>query len=245
MAEQKLHLLAEMPHTKETSGAVARRLIIGRIGRLTALNGSEVRPREREDAERFYLRQIATEYPEGGLPPSALSECEDVSDAPAAAPAPAPAKDEYGREVAVAGGGAAAQVVLQVPAGDEWAALQARHPRWAGLLVKHGTHVTRAAGSAPAGGVIASELVEVTMRALNAESAHLPAATRKLPGGLPLKSIKLIACQLFKVEPSRMTMLYTPPGQEKDIPEELDDDAKGLADLGVLSGGTIVIDELA
>ena len=70
-----------------------------------------------------------------------------------------------------------------------------------------------------------------------------PTVSRKLPGGLPLKSIKLIACQLFKVEPTKMQLLYTPPGQEKDIPEELDDDAKSLADLGVLSGGTIVIDE--
>ena len=85
------------------------------------------------------------------------------------------------------------------------------------------------------------------MRSVSAESAHLPPAARKLPGGLPLKSIKLIACQLFKVEPSKMSkmqLFYTPPGQDKDIPEELDDDSKSLVDLGVLSGGTIVVDEL-
>ena len=81
------------------------------------------------------------------------------------------------------------------------------------------------------------------MRAVSAESAHLPAAVRRLPGGLPLKSIKLIACQLFKVEPSKMQLFYTHPGQDRDIPEELDDDTSTLADLGVLSGGTIVIDD--
>ena len=35
----------------------------------------------------------------------------------------------------------------------------------------------------------------------------------------------------------------TPPGQEGDIPEELDDDAKSLADMGVVTGGCIVVDE--
>ena len=98
--------------------------------------------------------------------------------------------------------------------------------------------------TAVVGGSCSNELVEVTMRALSAEAAHLPAQSRKLPGGLPLKSIKMIAAQLFKLEPTKMQLLYTPPGQEKDIPEELDDDSKGLADLGVVSGGTIVIDEL-
>ena len=81
------------------------------------------------------------------------------------------------------------------------------------------------------------------MRSLVAESAHLPAATRKLPGGLPLKSVRLIACQLYKLEPSKVMLLYAPPGQENDIPEELDDDAKSLSDMGVVSGGSIVIDE--
>ena len=65
----------------------------------------------------------------------------------------------------------------------------------------------------------------------------------ELPGGLPLKSVKLIACQLFKVEPTKQQLLYNPPGQEKDIPEPLDDDSKTLAEMGVLSGGIIVIDE--
>ena len=83
------------------------------------------------------------------------------------------------------------------------------------------------------------------MRAISAESAHLPAAVRKLPGGLPLKSIKLIACQLFKVEPTRQQLLYQAPGDEKGIPEPLDDDLRSLSDFGVASGGTIVVEEMA
>ena len=92
------------------------------------------------------------------------------------------------------------------------------------------------------GGVLANELLEINLRSTAAESAHLPMVTRRLPGGLPLKSIKLIACQLFKVEPLHMQMLYGAPGAERDIPELLDDDSKSLADLGVVSGGTIVVE---
>ena len=83
------------------------------------------------------------------------------------------------------------------------------------------------------------------MRATSAEAAHLPPATRKLPGGLPLKSVKLIACQLFKVEPTRQQLLYQAPGDEKGIPEPLDDDLRSLSDFGVASGGTIVVEEMA
>ena len=245
--------LAEMPLTKAVSGAVARRTVIARMGKLKALNGSEVRPREREDAERFYLRQVALEYPEGGLPADAIVESADaaptdISDA--AAPAAEPATDQYGRPLQPSGGGASGgggagggKTELRVPEGEEWAALVAKHPRWAALLVHHGTHVTRSSGGAASSGVIANELLEVSLRAISAESAHLPTVSRKLPGGLPLKSIKLIAYQLFKVEPTKMLLFYTPPGQDKDIPEELDDDSKSLADLGVVAGGTIVIDE--
>ena len=49
----------------------------------------------------------------------------------------------------------------------------------------------------------------------------------------------------LQVEPGKMLLLYTPPGQDRDIPEELDDESKSLGELGVLSGGTIVVDEIA
>ena len=64
--------LAELPLTSSMSGAAARRVVIARMAKLRSLNGSEVRTREREDAERFYLRQIAQEYPDGGLPADAV-----------------------------------------------------------------------------------------------------------------------------------------------------------------------------
>ena len=46
-------------------------------------------------------------------------------------------------------------------------------------------------------------------------------------------------------KPTRMQLLYCPPGQDKEIPELLEDDAKSLADQGVVSGGTLVVEESA
>ena len=53
----------------------------------------------------------------------------------------------------------------------------------------------------------------------------------------------MIASQLFKVPPNKMQLLYTPPGMEADIPEELENENMTLTDLGVVTGGTIVIDD--
>ena len=119
---------------------------------------------------------------------------------------------------------------------------QVAEPR---LLVKHGEQRASGAGGAGAGnGTLAAELIEVTIRSIAGDTANLPPCSRRLPNGLPLKSVKMIACQLFKLEPTKQQLLYTPPGGEKDIPEPLDDDTKSLADLGVETGGCIVIDEV-
>jgi hypothetical protein len=105
--------LAELPLTSAISGAAARRFVIARVHKLKSLNGSEVRPREREDAERFYLRQIAQEYPEGGLPADAVvypeGSCEGGAESgakPTAAAPAAPNLDEYGRPLPGAESGA-------------------------------------------------------------------------------------------------------------------------------------------
>ena len=47
------------------------------------------------------------------------------------------------------------------------------------------------------------------------------------------------------MEPTRQQLLYQAPGDEKGIPEPLDDDLRSLSDFGVASGGTIVVEEMA
>ena len=62
------------------------------------------------------------------------------------------------------------------------------------------------------------------------------------PSNFAERCASLFRAQLFKVEPTAQQMLYCPPGQDKDIPELLEEDTKSLAELGVVSGGTIVVD---
>ena len=133
-----------MPLTASMSGAASRRCIVARLGRLRALNGSEVRTREREDAERFYLRQVATEYPEGGLPADAVrdvsppeGEAADESAAPTPAPA-APAVDEYGRSTAASGAVASRAARKAAPSVDEYAEITANLASRRGLLTDGG-----------------------------------------------------------------------------------------------------------
>ena len=45
------------------------------------------------------------------------------------------------------------------------------------------------------------------------------------------------------MEPTRQQLLYQAPGDEKGIPEPLDDDLRSLSDFGVASGGTIVVED--
>lgn len=195
------------------SGAVSRRLFIARIAQLRVLNGSEVRPRERDDAERFYLRQLTERYPEGGVPEGAFRE-----------------------------GSEGEPSTLKLPESEAWQALEAEHPRWRPLFLSHGEQRAAHGGGASGGATLAAELIELNMRATAAEAAAMPAVSRRLPSGLPLKSLKLIVCQLFKIEPSKQQLLYSPPGMDKEIPEPLDDELKRLCDFGVVSGGTIVIE---
>ena len=220
---------SELPLLKDLSAAAARRMVIARVGGLTILNGGEVKSRSRDDAERFYLRAVVPELPdEGKLPPPLLEALEALGE-------PTP-------DTALAAERAAK---LPVPEAEAWQAFEAAHPRWRLLLVKHGEQRGMgAAGGGNGNGALAAELIELTIRSIAGDTAHLPPCSRRLPNGLPLKSVKMIACQLFKLEPTKQQLLYTPPGGEKDIPEPLDDDTKSLADLGVETGGCIVIDEV-
>src|SRR5690554_3473788 len=49
------------PLNKEYPTSVFRLLIIARLPKLSSLNGSLVRPAERNDAEKFYLKYCVTE----------------------------------------------------------------------------------------------------------------------------------------------------------------------------------------
>jgi hypothetical protein len=180
--------LRDIPLIAGLSASSQRRSIIARLSGLKMLNGSEVRKREREDAERFYLRSISEQYPEGGLPTDAVPEAPPGGVTPDA--------DALAGLVAR----------LRIPDAPEWRAIEAEHPRWRALLCLHGEQrKTAVTGSST--GVISAELIELTIRSTAANAGHLPPITRRLPNGLPIKSIKAMAGALFKVRSLACTCL--------------------------------------
>ena len=56
--------LQEVPLLNSLSTKSSRYLIIGRIQKLTKLNGSDVKESERKDAEKYYLQQCYSEFVE-------------------------------------------------------------------------------------------------------------------------------------------------------------------------------------
>lgn len=58
------------------------------------------------------------------------------------------------------------------------------------------------------------------------------------------KRLTYTRCTRAQVEPTKQILLYSRPEAHKnDIPEVLDDDLKRLCDFGVVSGGTIIVEE--
>ena len=145
-------------------------MLIGRLGGLTVLNGGEVKARSRDDAERFYLRQALQALPEGGLPAALLEALPQQLDSNVRLDAEAIE---------------AQAAALPVPEGEAWRALEALHPRWRRLLVKHGEQRAVAGAVAGGGGTLAAELIELTIRSTAADSQHLAPQVRRLPSPGP------------------------------------------------------------
>ena len=172
--------LRDIPLISKMSASSQRRSIIALLSGLKMLNGSEVGKRERERAERYYLRAISEQYPEGGLPSDAVPE-----QVPGGS---IPDPDQL----------AALINKLRIPDTAEWRALEKEHPRWRALLCLHGEQ-RKTAVTSSSSGVISAELIELTIRSTAADAGHLPPITRRLPNGLPVKSIKAMAGAIFKV----------------------------------------------
>ena len=65
-----------------------------------------------------------------------------------------------------------------MPQTDAWLTLEASHPRWRVLLVKHGEQRAAGPGGGGAGSTLAAELIDLTLRSTAADSAHIGAQAR-------------------------------------------------------------------
>jgi hypothetical protein len=130
---------------------------------------------------------------------------------------------------------------------DAWAPFLAANPRWRALVEVHGLHSAQLPRSAEGSKTLAMQLVNLTIKSAAGESNDAAPAVRKLPTSLQVSKLKLVCCQVFKLDPAKQRLFYQPPGEtsklEPGFMEPLDDGMRQLAFYGVADGGTIVMDE--
>ena len=131
--------------------------------------------------------------------------------------------------------------------GAQWAPFLAANARWRSLVDAHGLHSAQLPRTAEGGKTLAMQLVNLTLQSAAGESNDAPPAVRKLPTSLQVSKLKLVCCQVFKLEPQRQRLFYKPPGEGSKLDpgfmEALDDGMRQLAFYGIADGGTIVMDE--
>lgn len=201
----------------------ARLEIIARVGTLRSLNGSEVRPREREDAEKAYVRRVAKDAIAASPGASTFSAAlatdvarleavaialtcgegahDPASDEPSSA-APAGSDSSSG-----AGGVAAATMTTALPPAG--LRLRTLHPRFFLLLLRHGELATlaRSADTTGAGSTSAST-VTVTIRSMAGASCMMDPITRSLPATMAVHALKQLAARAFKADVSLVRLSF-------------------------------------
>jgi len=225
------------PVTESAGPTEMRMVVIARLPALRTLNGSEVRPRERSDAEKTYLRRAGDAFAlEHGL-----SSALDAFGAGASA-------IEAAASDATAGGAGGAGAGADVPRGtvprDSELALKllAEHPRYFDLLDEHG-HVLVAAAADAGGATLAASVVKVTLRSMAAASCTVEPVERRLPLSMTIGSLKVMMQKIFKCELSAQRLSFKESGGAM-FPTVLDDDSQTLSYYGVTDKGDILMEEI-
>lgn len=167
--------LQRNPVLGEVSPPVARRTVIARLPRLTALNGSAVRSIERDTAERAYLRQCL------------LAVLERAGEEGAA--------DDDALARATRG-----EIAL-LP-GAVMDDLRRAHPRFDALVDKHGP--PSLAGADEAGPrTIGQDLCALTLRCVAASGADKEPAVKRVPASMTVATLRKLCERLFAVRVPR------------------------------------------
>lgn len=184
----------DVPVLDGLSPGTARQVLVARISKLRLLNGSEVRPRERTDSERAYvkwaLQQHAEAHPDGS--------------ATAASGAPPSAVEVFGLKQ---GEGAA---VLSEEGVDEAklaarAVMKANHPRYFALVAKFGIE---AAKLTAAGTRIGNNIVKVSLRCMAASACEQEPVKKRFPVTMTVDTLRQTVARMYKTDVSHTTLSF-------------------------------------
>ena len=192
----------------------ARMYIIARMPGLRMLNGSEVRDREREDAEKAYITLAGEDFAKREGAHSIADLFPTPSDT-----------DPAGK-------------------GDNEAAIarmEQAHPRWFILREMYREHV--AAAVAAASTTLAANAVSVVIRSMAGASCDARPLEKRLPLSMSVGALKQLAARAFKMEDLAMVRVTyrDSPGA---FPAVMDEDLRALSFYGITNGTEILVDEI-
>ena len=229
--------------------SIARNLTIASLPGLATLNRAAVRPKERVDAELYYVQRAVSEMPElraqrfaveaaaadsGALPaPATAAEVAAMTFAELTAGFPSSSADEKDNEE----GSAEALIAKAVAA----------YPRYFELrqLYRHVIISQQRGGGAGDGSGAGGNgfMIDVTIRADAFADQH-----KRLPASLTIQKAKALAAALFSgLDASQMELSFwvtAGRGDNVAIPLVLDNDMQSLGFYGVPSGATLKIRDL-
>lgn len=200
--------------------SVARMHVIARVAGLQSLNGSQVRPRERADAEKVYLKHASEE----------ITQHAQAGTITQLFPGFAPTEDGAPQEAAGANNAKA----------EAFAA--AAHPRFMQLSALYADALPSASDSTT-GATLASDVVNITLRSMAGASSFMPPVPKALPLTLPVQALAQIAAKVFQMEDASLLRLSFRDSASA-FPTLMDNELKPLSYFGVCEGGEVLIEEV-
>jgi hypothetical protein len=160
----------------EVSPSKARTEILARVGTIVTLNGSEARPREKEDAEKAFVRSITAAILSSTAAPSLV--------------------DALGLSTETLDTLYDAFLSASLP--EKALEILRAHPRFFPLLFRHGDASSVLAASAPKEMAVTS--VTVTLRSMAGSSCMMDPVSKRLPLSTTVHTVKQLAARTFKAD---------------------------------------------
>jgi len=204
------------PLTSTLGVGEVRSTAIARLPSLEFFNASPIAERERTEAERRYVSNVARELLM--ISSGAILSAADQS----------LNNEKTGDDEANA----------------KQAQVYARHPRFQSLLEKHKeTMMSSSASSGPSSqGNIGEDVIGLTIRSMAASSCDMEPLRKRIPMSLKVGRIKAMCARAFGLDIDLQILHFRIEGDP--FPSELDDADHTLAYYGVTDGAEILVNEI-
>eukprot|EP00938_MAST-03A_sp_MAST-3A-sp1_P004282 g4282.t1 len=191
-----------------------RQQLVARVAGLLQLNSSDVRRRERDDAEKIYLHVVLSD----AVSSSSSSNDDESKNLDN--------DSQWPEEL---------RKMLMVSTRHT---LVSQHPRLLELLRRHG--LPPSLRSKSSGDKKMQGMVSLVLRSMATVSISKEPRTQRVPLRMKVGDLKRLCSRFFKVPPSQQRLKYR-EADDFSVPEELNDDKSVLAYYGVADGGTVFI----